>query len=162
MLDGTPLLDIKPYVPDFDVRTDVKTGWYAQTEQGITMSNLTKILMDGAVLSLFVSLWMLLALWINPRIFLHDYPAKIQEIVPQRPRLRDTSHMSLECLLMLLLLLGPFFSTLSLKSTWQCTILDVLVECCRGNVGFQYRRLADFRLADILYPYAPFCHHPWQ
>lgn len=30
MLDGTPLLDIKPYVPEFDVRTDVKTGWYAQ------------------------------------------------------------------------------------------------------------------------------------
>ena len=30
MLDGTPLLDIKPYVPDFDVLTDVKTGWYAQ------------------------------------------------------------------------------------------------------------------------------------
>ena len=30
MLDGTPLLDIKPYVPDFDVRTKVKTGWYAQ------------------------------------------------------------------------------------------------------------------------------------
>lgn len=30
MLDDTPLLDIKPYVPDFDVFTDVKTGWYAQ------------------------------------------------------------------------------------------------------------------------------------
>jgi len=30
MLDGTPLLDIKPYVTDFDDRTDVKTGWYAQ------------------------------------------------------------------------------------------------------------------------------------
>ena len=30
VLNGTPLLDIKPYVPDFDVRTDVKTGWYAQ------------------------------------------------------------------------------------------------------------------------------------
>ena len=30
MLDATPLLDIKPYVPEFDVRTDVKTGWYAQ------------------------------------------------------------------------------------------------------------------------------------
>lgn len=28
VLDGTPLLDIKPYVPDFDIRTDVKTGWY--------------------------------------------------------------------------------------------------------------------------------------
>jgi tRNA-Thr(GGU) m(6)t(6)A37 methyltransferase TsaA len=30
VLDRTPLLDIKPYVPDFDVRTEVKTGWYAR------------------------------------------------------------------------------------------------------------------------------------
>lgn len=29
MLDGTPLLDIKPYMPEFDVRTEVRTGWYA-------------------------------------------------------------------------------------------------------------------------------------
>jgi tRNA (Thr-GGU) A37 N-methylase len=29
MLDGTLLLDIKPYVPDFDAQTDVRTGWYA-------------------------------------------------------------------------------------------------------------------------------------
>ena len=29
VLDGTPLLDIKPYVPEFDVRTEVHTGWYA-------------------------------------------------------------------------------------------------------------------------------------
>jgi tRNA-Thr(GGU) m(6)t(6)A37 methyltransferase TsaA len=27
ILDGTPLLDIKPYVPDFDGRSGVKTGW---------------------------------------------------------------------------------------------------------------------------------------
>ncbi len=30
VLDGTPLLDIKPYVPDFDVFTDVRIGWYAK------------------------------------------------------------------------------------------------------------------------------------
>lgn len=29
MLDGTPLLDIKPYMPEFDVRSEVRTGWYA-------------------------------------------------------------------------------------------------------------------------------------
>ncbi len=29
MLDGTPLLDIKPYVPEFDVWTVDKLGWYA-------------------------------------------------------------------------------------------------------------------------------------
>jgi len=28
VLDGTPLLDIKPYVPDFDVRENARTGWY--------------------------------------------------------------------------------------------------------------------------------------
>lgn len=28
MLDGTPLLDIKPYVPEFDVRSDVRAGWF--------------------------------------------------------------------------------------------------------------------------------------
>ena len=29
MLDGTPLIDIKPYVPEFDQRTEVRTGWYS-------------------------------------------------------------------------------------------------------------------------------------
>jgi tRNA-Thr(GGU) m(6)t(6)A37 methyltransferase TsaA len=28
VLDGTPLLDLKPYVPEFDARTEVQTGWY--------------------------------------------------------------------------------------------------------------------------------------
>jgi tRNA (adenine37-N6)-methyltransferase len=28
VLDQTPLLDIKPYVPDFDVRENARTGWY--------------------------------------------------------------------------------------------------------------------------------------
>ncbi len=27
MLDGTPLLDIKPYIPDFDQTKSVKAGW---------------------------------------------------------------------------------------------------------------------------------------
>jgi len=27
VLDGTPLLDIKPYVPKFDIRENVKFGW---------------------------------------------------------------------------------------------------------------------------------------
>ncbi len=28
ILDGTPLLDIKPYMPEFDQREDVRCGWY--------------------------------------------------------------------------------------------------------------------------------------
>jgi tRNA-Thr(GGU) m(6)t(6)A37 methyltransferase TsaA len=30
IVDGTPLLDLKPYVPLFDSRLDVKTGWLAE------------------------------------------------------------------------------------------------------------------------------------
>ena len=28
MVDGTPLLDIKPFIPDFDTRSNVRAGWY--------------------------------------------------------------------------------------------------------------------------------------
>lgn len=30
VVDGTPLLDIKPYVPAFDRRDDARIGWYAE------------------------------------------------------------------------------------------------------------------------------------
>jgi tRNA (adenine37-N6)-methyltransferase len=33
VLDGTPLLDIKPYVPRFDYRTDVRTGWLEAVDE---------------------------------------------------------------------------------------------------------------------------------
>lgn len=33
VLDGTPLLDIKPYVPEFDLRTGVRTGWIENRNQ---------------------------------------------------------------------------------------------------------------------------------
>jgi len=36
MLDGTPLLDIKPYVPTFDIRSDVRAGWLEQSQERST------------------------------------------------------------------------------------------------------------------------------
>ena len=33
MLDGTPLLDIKPYVPQFDIKKDVRDGWYQNASE---------------------------------------------------------------------------------------------------------------------------------
>ena len=35
ILDGTPLLDIKPYVPQFDQREDVRTGWMCKDKDCI-------------------------------------------------------------------------------------------------------------------------------
>jgi tRNA-Thr(GGU) m(6)t(6)A37 methyltransferase TsaA len=34
VLDGTPLLDIKPYVPQFDAYTDASCGWLEKSAQG--------------------------------------------------------------------------------------------------------------------------------
>ncbi|UCH37633.1 MAG: tRNA (N6-threonylcarbamoyladenosine(37)-N6)-methyltransferase TrmO [Candidatus Bathyarchaeota archaeon] len=42
IVDGTPLLDIKPYVPDFDVREVHKQGWLTKT-----IANLQQTIDDG-------------------------------------------------------------------------------------------------------------------
>lgn len=36
ILDGTPLLDIKPYVPGFDAPVDVRTGWIAKSRDSVS------------------------------------------------------------------------------------------------------------------------------
>lgn len=38
MLDGTPLLDIKPYVPKFDIFTDASHGWLADKTSNLPNS----------------------------------------------------------------------------------------------------------------------------
>jgi tRNA-Thr(GGU) m(6)t(6)A37 methyltransferase TsaA len=35
MVDGTPLLDIKPYVPLFDTAMDVRIGWFTNRVDGV-------------------------------------------------------------------------------------------------------------------------------
>ena len=36
ILDGTPLLDIKPYVPEFDGQLEVRTGWLEKARKNIS------------------------------------------------------------------------------------------------------------------------------
>jgi len=36
ILDGTPLLDIKPYVPNFDAQAAVRTGWYEKAKKTVS------------------------------------------------------------------------------------------------------------------------------
>ena len=35
ILDGTPLLDIKPYVPDFDSHMEIRTGWLEEARKTV-------------------------------------------------------------------------------------------------------------------------------
>ncbi len=36
ILDGTPLLDIKPYVPEFDSQTSIRTGWLEEARKTVS------------------------------------------------------------------------------------------------------------------------------
>jgi len=36
ILDGTPLLDIKPYVPEFDGHADASSGWFGKSGKNVT------------------------------------------------------------------------------------------------------------------------------
>ena len=36
ILDGTPLLDIKPYVPEFDSAENIRTGWLEQARKTVS------------------------------------------------------------------------------------------------------------------------------
>ena len=36
ILDGTPLLDIKPYVPEFDAHVKVRTGWLEKARENVS------------------------------------------------------------------------------------------------------------------------------
>jgi len=38
VIDGTPLLDIKPYVPEFDVRAVDKIGWLEKNVNKLSTS----------------------------------------------------------------------------------------------------------------------------
>ncbi|MGD9492777.1 MAG: tRNA (N6-threonylcarbamoyladenosine(37)-N6)-methyltransferase TrmO [Bacteroidales bacterium] len=42
MLNETPLLDIKPYIPDFDFIAEVKTGWYENKKNNISITRSDK------------------------------------------------------------------------------------------------------------------------
>ena len=36
IFDGTPLLDIKPYVPEFDEQTEVRAGWLEEARKEVS------------------------------------------------------------------------------------------------------------------------------
>ena len=36
IVDGTPLLDIKPYVPEFDAPTEIRTGWLENARKTVS------------------------------------------------------------------------------------------------------------------------------
>jgi len=77
--------------------------------------NLSKILIDGTIFSFIASGYLLAVLWLNPRLFLQDYPKDVQEKVPPKSPTENRLATYFGSGFLLILILGPFLSTLSLK-----------------------------------------------
>lgn len=79
------------------------------------MVDLSKIILDGAVLSLIASLFLIVVLRFNPRLFLQDYPEAIQNEVPPKTALEARHSLLIGVPFLLLLAIIPFISTLTFK-----------------------------------------------
>jgi hypothetical protein len=79
------------------------------------MANLSKIVVDGAILSIVASLFLMVVLRFNPRLFLQDYPEAIQDQVPPKTALEERQSLLIGIPFLLLLAIIPFISALTLK-----------------------------------------------
>lgn len=87
--------------------------------------HLNQMLIHGLIISLIASAWLLMTLWINPRLFLQDYPQPIQAKVPPKNKQEKLLSYWLGVPFILILLIGPFISTLSVANQIGGKFLDL-------------------------------------
>ncbi|MBN2502428.1 MAG: hypothetical protein JXB38_16720 [Anaerolineales bacterium] len=80
------------------------------------MIDLTKTLLDGMLLSILASIVLIGSGLYNPRLFLQDYPEEIQAKVPPKTAREKRLSLVIGIPFMILLLIVPFISTLTLKN----------------------------------------------
>ena len=83
------------------------------------MPNITKIIVDGAILSILASLFIIVTLRLNPRIWLQDYPKDVQAKAPPKTSQEKRLSLFLGIPFLLLLVATPFVSSLTLKYQTQ-------------------------------------------
>ncbi len=76
---------------------------------------LSNILISSLIISIIASFWLIFILWMNPRIFLHDYPPGIQAKVPPKHEEEKKLSIWLGIPFILFLIIAPFFSTLAVR-----------------------------------------------
>jgi len=73
------------------------------------------MLADGALLSVLASVWILLLLRLNPRLFLQDYPKDIRDRVPPKTPAERRTSLLLGMPFLILLMAVPSISTWRVK-----------------------------------------------
>jgi hypothetical protein len=79
------------------------------------MFTVSRVLIDGAILSVLASLLLLISLRINPRVFLQDYPKDIQDKVPPKTPYEQRLSLIIGIPFLVLLLAIPLVSSWNLK-----------------------------------------------
>lgn len=79
------------------------------------MLSINKIIIDGVVLSLLASLFIVITMRLNPRIWLQDYPKDIQDKVPSKTQKEKKLSLMLGIPFLILLVAVPFVSSLTLN-----------------------------------------------
>jgi len=111
--------------------------------------DLARTLLDGAILSVAATLYMLITLRIEARIWLGDYPQRIQDAVPPKDEREKRLSLILGIPFLLLLLAGPLISTLLLKrrSEGAISYLALLANAFGVSLVFD---LVDWLVLDWL------------
>jgi len=119
----------------------------ASLSEVLAVLNIIKILVDGAILSLIASLYLFIVLYLNPRLFLQDYPEDIQKAVP--PKTKEEKRLSLMVGIPFLVLLFavPFLSTLALKGQSGGNVTFLVASLHAFGVVFIFN-LVDWLLLD--------------
>ncbi len=86
------------------------------------MINFTKILIDGTILAVVGSIYLLAMLWFNPRLSLNDLPEDIKNAVPPWNKKEKIKSILFGIPFFILVIGFPFFSTLALKNQYGSTI----------------------------------------
>lgn len=96
----------------------------------MNIPTIIKTLIDGTALALIASLFIMITLRINPRIWLNDYPKDIQAKVPPQSSYEKRISLLLGLPFLLLLMGFPFVSSLTLKQQFpeQATFSTLFIN----------------------------------
>ncbi|MBI9051080.1 MAG: hypothetical protein JEZ00_16785 [Anaerolineaceae bacterium] len=111
--------------------------------------DLHRILIDGAIYSLIASLFVVISLWAAPRMWLHDYPQDIQEMVPPKTNKEKQLSLIIGIPFLILLFAGPFLSALifKLQAMLATSFFSLFIHAFAVGICFN---LVDWLILDWL------------
>jgi hypothetical protein len=108
-----------------------------------------RLLLEGAIYALVASLYLMLLLRINPRLFLQDYPQAIQDSVPPKTEAEKRQSLILGLPFILLVFAGPLLSTLALNQRLGGAASFLTLFLNAAAVAFAFN-LVDWLVLDWL------------